>query len=202
MARSRSQTVKLIDLARKMGIIRVRDLKEHRIHPEHLRRLCKRGILVRRGRGLYMLADAEVTIHHSLAEAAKWVPKGVVCLLSALSFHEIGTQNPAEIWMALDRRAGRPRTAIPALRVVYFSHPALTEGVEVHQIENMKVKIFCPAKTVADCFKYRNKIGIDVAMESLRECLRERKATMDELWHFAKVCRVSNIMKPYLESLA
>jgi predicted transcriptional regulator of viral defense system len=196
-----TKTQQILHLAQKMGVLRVRDLTSRGIHPEYLRRLCQRGFLVRIGRGLYVPADAKPSEHHSLVEASKWVPHGVACLLTALRFHGIGTQSPFEIWMALDRRTARPRMKYPPLRIMRFSGAAFTEGVKEHLIEGVPVKVYNPAKTVADCFKYRNKIGLDVAMEALRECRRERRCTNDELWEYAKVCRVAKVMKPYLEAM-
>ncbi len=133
-------------------------------------------------------------------EAAS-VPGGVICLLSALQFHDIGTHMPSQVWMALDRRAWRPRLSHPPLRVVRFTGAALTAGVERHKIEGRTVQVYGVAKTLADCFKYRNKIGIDVAMEALREAWRHKRFSMDDLDRFAAVCRVQRVMQPYLESL-
>jgi predicted transcriptional regulator of viral defense system len=125
----------------------------------------------------------------------------VVCLLSALRFHDLTTQAPFEIWLAIGEKAWRPRMKYPPLRIVRFSMAALGAGIEKHQIEGVTVHVYTPAKTVADCFKYRNKIGLDVAIEALRECWRARRCTMDDLWHFAGICRVRNVMRPYLEAL-
>lgn len=183
-------------------MLRVRDLTSRGIHPEYLRRLCRKGLLTRTGRGLYIAADAEISVHHGLAQAAKWVPHGVICLLSALQFHELGTQSPFEVWMALDRRAARPRLGYPPLRIMRFSGKALMEGVEEHGIEGVQVGIYSAAKTVADCFKYRNKIGLDIAMEALRDCREQKKCSNDDLWQYAKICRVANVMRPYLEATA
>jgi predicted transcriptional regulator of viral defense system len=190
---------RILELARKEGVLRVRDVIAEGIHPEYLRRLTARGRLLRLGRGLYAPADAELTENHSLAEACKRVPAGVVCLLSALQFHNLTTQWPAEVWLAIDRKARHPRLDTPPLRVVRFSGPALTHGVEEHTVEGVRVRVTGAAKTVADCFKYRNKIGRDVALEALRDCRAQRRATSDELWEAAKVCRVANVMRPYLE---
>ena len=156
---------------------------------------------MREGRGLYSLPDADVTVHHGLAQASKSIPKGVICLLSALRFHEIGTQAPHEVWMAIDRRAARPRVKHPRMRIVRFSGKALTEGIEERKVEGVAVRIYNPAKTVADCFKYRNKIGLDVALEALRDVIRERKSTTDELWRYAKICRVTKIIRAYMEAI-
>ena len=192
----------IVSLAREGGMIRPRDLDAYGIPREYLRRLCDKGVLERQSRGIYTLRDAELTQHHSLMHACKRVPKGVVCLLSALRFHNLTTQAPFEIWMAIDRKARLPKTEGVPLRLVRFSGEALTEGIERHQIEGVDVSVYCPAKTVADCFKYRNKIGLDVALEALRECRRERRCTMDDLWRFAKICRVANVMRPYMEALS
>lgn len=156
---------------------------------------------MRSGRGLYSLADTNLTENHSLAEACKRVPNGTVCLLSALCFHGLTTQAPFEVWLAIDHKARPPKDDILSLRIVYMSGEALNAGVELHQVEGVTVRVYNQAKTVADCFKYRHKIGLDVALEALRQCWRERRCTMDELWHKAKICRVANVMRPYLESL-
>jgi len=192
----------ILNMARKKGILRVRDVTEKGVHPEYLRRLVDKGLLIRRGRGLYSLSDVDVTSDHSLAEAAKRIPKGIICLLSALRFHEIGSQSPHQVWIALKRAStGRPRVDYPPVHIVVFSKKALTEGIDEHNIEGVIVRIYNPAKTVADCFKYRNKIGLDVAIEALRDCWRQKQCTMDDLWYYAQICRVSNVMRPYLESL-
>lgn len=191
----------IIELARNAGILSTSDIRSQGIHHEYLRQLCTEGDLVRVGRGLYGLPDAEITPHHGLAQASKAVPKGVICLLSALRYHEIGTQVPHEVWIAIDRRAARPRVGYPKMRIMRFSAEALTEGIDEHNIEGVPVKIYNPTKTVADCFKYRNKIGLDVALEALREVIHERKCTTDELWQYAKICRVTNIIRPYMEAI-
>ena len=139
--------------------------------------------------------------HISLLEVARKVPKAVICLLSALRFHEIGTQLPAEIWIAIDGKAWTPRISSPAVRIMRFTGKALDFGVQERQVTGGTIRVFSPAKTVADCFKFRNKIGIDVALEALRDTYRQKKASMNELYEAARVCRVANIMKPYLESL-
>lgn len=190
----------VLELAQQ-GLLRVCDLTSRGLHPEYLRRLYQKGLVRREGRGLYIAANAEISVHYGLAQVAKRIPHGVICLLSALSFHEIGTQLPHQVWMAIDRRAAKPKIQFPPLRVMRFSGAALTEGMETYQIEGVPVQIFSPAKTVADCFKYRNKIGLDVALEALKECIRDRRTTMDDLWHFAKICRMTNVMRPYMEAM-
>ncbi len=196
----RTKQEEVLELVRRAGMLRPRDLDRYGIARTYLQRLEQRGLLERAGRGLYRLPSAEVTEHHGLATTCKLVPRGVICLLSALQFHDLTTQAPFEVWMAIDVRARRPRGTTPPLRIVRFSGRALTEGVEVHEIEGVRVRVYGPAKTVADCFKYRNKIGLDVALEALRDYRRQHPAGMDELWHFARTCRVSNVMRPYLEA--
>ena len=183
------------------SILRTRDLEAHGIWRANLRDYVEQGVLTRVGRGLYTLVGVEAGENHSLAEVGKRVPQGTVCLLSALRFHGLTTQQPHETWLALDGRARSPKTDSLALRIVRFTGSALSEGREEHVIEGVPVKIYNPAKTVADCFKFRNKIGLDVALEALRETWRARRCGMSELMRYARVCRVANVMRPYLESL-
>ncbi len=192
---------RLLKFVKRHGVLHARDLKPMGIHRQYLRRLCDQGLLVRTGRGLYVAPEAGETVHLGLAQAAKAIPDAVVCLLSALQFHEIGTQSPREVWLALDRRAARPSITYPPVRIMRFSGKALTEGVQRHSIGGVRVRIYSPAKTVADCFKYRNKIGLDVALEALREVRRRRLCSNDELWTYAKVCRVAEVMRPYMEAV-
>ena len=190
-----------IDIINSRGIIRPKDLAEVGIRRDYLAKFCRQGIVVRVGRGLYAKADIEATEHYSLAEASKRIPAGIVCLLSALQFHELTTQIPYQVWMAVDRKSWLPEHDLPYVNIVRFSGNALKYGIEEYIIEGVNVRVFNPSKTVADCFKYRNKIGMDVALEALRDCWRQRKATMDQLWDAAEVCRVANVMRPYMESL-
>jgi len=194
-------TNKIIRIVKKLGIVRPRDMDEYGMHRKYIQRLYNQGMLTRIGRGLYTLPDVEPSENRSIAEACKLAPKGVICLLSALRFHDLTTQSPYEIWMAIDNKARSPKKLGIPIRIVRFSGEVLTSGIEQHDIEGVSIRIYDPAKTVADCFKFRNKIGLDVALEALRDCYRSRKCTMDELWKNAKICRVANIMKPYLESL-
>ncbi len=186
---------------RKQGVLRPRDLDRLGIPRATLSRLAARGLVERASRGLYRLTDADATEHRALAEVCKRVPHGVVCLLSALQFHGLTTQAPFEVWLAIDVKARKPRVDDPALRIVRFSGKALTFGVEVHHVEGVEVRLTSPAKTVADCFKYRNKIGLDVAVEALRD-YRRQKRSLDALWRAAAVCRVAAVIRPYLESLS
>jgi predicted transcriptional regulator of viral defense system len=194
------RTQRILEIAEQEGVLRPRDLDAHGIPRIYLGRLCERGLLDRVGRGLYVLPDADVSEHHTLAEAGKRVPHGVVCLLSALRFHGLTTQSPSEVWLAIGNKAWRPQVDYPPLRFVRFSERTLEAGVEEHSIEGVLVRVYNPAKTVADCFKYRNKIGLDVALEALRDCRRQRRCTNDELWRYAKICRVANAMRPYMEA--
>jgi len=192
----------VLQLARRQGVVRPKDLRARGIHPEHLRRLCASGRMVRRGRGLYTLADADHTEHLSLAEAARRVPKGIICLISALEYHGLGTQVAHEVWMMIDRRAHRPRVSRPPMRFVLASGTALTEGVDSVKIEGVPVRITNVPKTIADCFRYRSHVGLDVALEALTECLRQLRSTPAELSRYADVCGVSSVMRPYIEALA
>jgi len=191
----------VLTFIRSNGVVRPRDLDTAGFSRMWLTRLQRRGLVERVRRGLYVAADAEWTEHHSFAQVARQAPGGVICLLSALSFHEMTTQLPFEVWLALDRKARVPKAMSPQVRVMRFSGVALTTGVEEHVLEGVPVRIFGPAKTVVDCFRYRNKIGFDVALEALRDCYRMRLATIDELWECAQRLRVGNVMRPYLESL-
>lgn len=196
-------TRQVIALARRRGLLRARDLRPLGIPRRHLARLVADGVLLRSGRGLYALASAKASEHRSLAEACARVPSAVVCLLSALRFHGLTTQNPWEVWLAITPASRKPKIDHPPVRVTRFSGPAFTEGIEHHRIERVDVKIYAPAKTIADCFKYRNKIGIDIAIEALRDAWGTKgTVTADQLWHFARVCRVANVMRPYLETIA
>lgn len=198
---SSSVAEQILQLVREHGVLRPRDLDPLGVPREYLRRMLERGQLIRTGRGLYILPDGDFTENHGLAEAAKRVPGGVVCLLSALVYHELTTQLPFEVWLAIGPKAWRPKVDYPPLRIVRFSGAALTAGITTYAIERVSVRVYDPAKTVADCFKYRNKIGLDVAMEALRDCLRQRKCTVDDLWRYAEICRVQNVMRPYLEAM-
>lgn len=188
-------------LARRVGVLRPSNLTSRGLPEDYLLRLCRRGELVRVGRGLYSAIEADTTEHRSLVEAVTRVPGSTVCLLSALRFHGVTTQNPHEVWLARPRGAAMPQTDLP-VRVLWFSEPAFSAGVERHKVEGIELRVYAVAKTVADCFKYRNKLGLDVALEALREGWRAKRFTMDDLWHYAQVCRVAKVIRPYLEMLA
>lgn len=197
---SASKTENAKNIAREIGILRAKDFAAHGISRAYIYRLQKMGILERTGQGLYKYRNANITESHSIAEACKKVPQGVVCLLSALRLHGLTTQNPFEVWMAIDRKSFLPKSDSPKIRIVRYSGEALTAGIEIRKIEGVTVKVYGVAKTVADCFKYRNKIGLDVSLEVLRDSLKKRSCTVDDLWRYAKICRVANVMRPYLEA--
>lgn len=199
MAHSTSQHP--LQTIRDRGVVRSRDLTALGISRNRLRQLVAAGELRRVARGVYVTPDHDLTEKHSLAVACTLVPHGVVCLLSALVFHGLTVQNPWEVWLAIDPKARKPAQNSPPIRVVRFSGQALTHGVETHSIEGATVKVYSVAKTVADLFKYRNKVGLDVALEALREAIRTRRTTMDDVLRAAKVCRVAKVMRPYLEGL-
>ncbi len=201
MERAQTKREKVIRLARTLPVIRPRDLSERGLPKDYLYLLAEEGIIDRIGRGLYQWPEKDLGRHQSLAEVSKRAPKAVVALLSALNFHEMTTQNPYQVWLAIDRKAWRPEIKYPPVRFVTMSGKALSSGIEKHSIDGVPVQVFNPAKTVVDCFKYRNKIGLDVALEALHEGWAARKFTMDELYKYADICRVKNVMQPYLESL-
>ncbi len=192
---------KLIDYVHKKGMIRARELDALYIPRVYLSRLVRDGQLERVSRGLYQIAESDITEYFTLVQTAKRVPNGVACLLSALSFHNFTTQLPFQVWIAVERGKWEAGLKDLPLRIFEFSEKSFHEGIESHTIQGVTVKVYSPAKTVADCFKYRNKIGLDVALEALRECQREKKCTIDDLWYFARVCRVSKVMRPYMEAM-
>jgi predicted transcriptional regulator of viral defense system len=198
---SSTQLAKAQKLARRSQGVTARELAAAGIHSQVLSRLVGAGKLERLARGLYRVAEEPTTESHGLVVACTAVPQGVICLLSALQFHGIGTQLPSQVWIAIDRRAHQPSLKYPPLRVVRYTGAALTEGVGSHRREGRTVRVYGVAKTLADCFKYRNKIGLDVALEALREAWRSRKVTMDELDRYARICRVQRVLRPYLEAL-
>jgi predicted transcriptional regulator of viral defense system len=196
---SREQEV--LKLVRELGIVRGKDLEERGFSRRYLSRLVGKGGLERISRGLYGIPDSDVTEHQSFAEIAKLYPDVVVCLLSALQFHGLTTQMPRQVWIAIDVDGRVPAKSPVRVRIVRFSGRALTEGIEIHNVGSVPIQVYSVAKTVADCFKFRNKIGTDVAVEALRESLRDRRTSPDELLKFGAVCRVDKVMRPYLEAV-
>jgi predicted transcriptional regulator of viral defense system len=192
---------RVIQLFNKRRFLRPRDLDEFNISREYLNKLYVEGVLERPSRGLYVLPDSQPSELRTIVEACKLIPKGVVCLLTALRIHELTTESPFEVWMAIGEKDRKPKIDYPPMRIVRHSGQSLSYGVEQRKVEGVQVSVYSPAKTVADCFKYRNKIGLDVAIEALRDCRKQKKATNDELWKAAKICRMANVMRPYMESV-
>jgi predicted transcriptional regulator of viral defense system len=192
---------RLLRRIRKRGTIRPRDLEEIGVPRIVIKRLVDRGELVRQSRGIYVLPDHESTRHTDLATVCARSPRAVVCLISALEFHGLTTQVPHAVWIMISKVGHRPAIDRPAIRVVRASGAAMTAGIETHRIEGIAVRLTNPAKTVADCFKYRGHVGKDIAIEALRDCLRHRKATPAELYAMAKIDRVAGMMRPYIEAL-
>ena len=190
---------RILELAREKGILRAGDVEADGCSRNYLYQMHRAGDLRRLSPGLYTLPDAPVTEYSLLAEAAKRVPQGVVCLISALAYYGLSTQIPHELWLAVPKGSRRPRIAYPPLNLTYVSGPAYSFGVREYGMGGVAVRIYSPAKTVADCFKFRNKVGLDVALEALREVWRSRKASVDELMEAAEVDRVSKVIRPYLE---
>ncbi|HZL65051.1 MAG TPA: type IV toxin-antitoxin system AbiEi family antitoxin domain-containing protein [Thermoleophilia bacterium] len=187
---------------RRLGVVRPIDLESRGIPRGRLYHLVRKGLVERQARGLYVAGSHLYTAEHTLVQVAKRVPAGVFCLLTALRFHGLTTQNPADVWITLPERARKPRLDYPLLRVARSSGAALVAGIETHRIEGVEVRVYSAAKTVVDCFKYRNKVGIDVAVEALRDFSRRYRGRASELAHFARVCRVTRVMQPYLDAIA
>ncbi|MBN1919565.1 MAG: type IV toxin-antitoxin system AbiEi family antitoxin domain-containing protein [Verrucomicrobia bacterium] len=197
----KTQGDKLIRYVRKHRVIRPRDLDAIGVPRTVLQRLTDRGELIRQARGIYTLPEHEPTRHIDLATVSARASKAVVCLISALEFHEITTQVPHAVWIMISKVGHPPKIDQPPIRVVRASGRSLMSGIETRQIEGVTVRITSPAKTVADCFKYRDHVGQDVAIEALRDCLRQHKATPSDLYEMARIDRVARIIRPYIEAL-
>jgi len=195
-----SKKDQILRLFKQMEIVRPRDTEAIGIAGSYLNALYRKGVIERPSRGLYTLPSSEPSEFRSIVEACKLSPNATVCLLSALRIHDLTTQSPHEVWLAIGEKDRKPQIAYPPIRIVRFSGASREYGIEKYKLEGVPIAVYSVAKTVADCFKYRNKIGLDVAIEALRDCLRSRKATMDQLWQAAKVCRMANVMRPYLEA--
>lgn len=196
---TRQRTLKIIE---EMGLARPSELEARGVSRAQLYRLVREGLVERKARGVYSLTGHAPTAEHALAHVAKRVPAAVFCLLTALRFHGLTTQAPAAVWIALPEKARKPRLDYPRLRVARFSGAALSEGIETHQVEGVTIHVYSAAKTVADCFKYRNKVGIDVAVEALRDFTRSHRGGATELARFARICRVTRVMQPYLDAIS
>lgn len=191
---------RILDIIRRIGIVRPSELEAQGIPRSEIYSLVRKGLVERQARGIYVARSHAFTAGHVLAQVAKRVPNGVLCLLSALRYHELTTQSPSEVWIALSEKARKPRLDYPRLRVTRFSGAALAEGIETHRIEGVNVRVYSAAKTVADCFKYRNKVGIDVAIEALRDFNRRHRGGANDLARFGRICRVTRVMQPYLDA--
>lgn len=196
-----TSSARALELIGSMGLARPRDLAAHGISREQLRRLLGAGLIQQHGRGVYSAANTMPTANHSLAQMALMVPAGVVCLLSALRFHGFTTAEPHKVWLALPLGSHQPQIQHPPLQTVRMNHSTYTAAVERHTVDGVTIQVYSPAKTVADCFKFRNRVGHDLAIEALTEGWRQRRFTQDELWQCAKLCRVSNVLMPYLEAV-
>ncbi|MCX8154832.1 MAG: type IV toxin-antitoxin system AbiEi family antitoxin domain-containing protein [Verrucomicrobiae bacterium] len=197
-----TKTEAALKLVEQIGVVRPKDLAGHGIAPVYLRRLLDQGRLVQSARGVYRLPNRKPSVHHDLATVSKLIPNGIICLISALNFHGLLPEAPDLVWVAVDRKARRPTIEGLPLRVVRFPDVSLKTGLDRHVIEGVSVPITNPVKTVVDCVKYRSKIGLDVALDALRECLRRRKCPVDDILKYAKVCRVESVIRRYLEALA
>lgn len=197
-----TQRTRAIQRLQAGGLVRLRDFVSEGVSPETIARLVREGVAVRQARGVYQAADAQLDARHMLAEAAALAPKAVICLASALQFHDLTLQRPSAVWMAIDRTGWKPTASYPPMRFVRYSRPLLDEGVERHEIEGVPVAVFDAAKSVVDCFRYRNKLGLDLALEGLREGFQKRRFTVDQLTRYASQGRVWSIMRPYVEATA
>ena len=196
-----NQSDHILELARHRRVLRAADVRQHGLAPQLLLRLYQAGKLQRVARGLYSLPDAEITENQTLIEVCQRVPRAVLCLLTALQFHGVGTQMPHEVWIALPEGTQTPALDYPTLRVARLRGTAYSDGIETVTSHGAPIRVYSVAKTVTDCFKFRNKIGLDVALEALKDAWRTRKITMADISHFAKINRVEKIMQPYLETI-
>lgn len=192
---------RVLNLVSQKGLLRAADLDDIQTPRVVLTRMVASGLLDRVGRGMYRLPNALTSEYASLATVAARVPNAVFCLLTALQFHELTTQLPRQLWIALPRGSHPPRIDYPPLKTVQFSGEAYASGIEEVERDGARLRIYSAAKTVADCFKYRNKIGLDVALEALKDARAGEKASVEDIWRFAKICRVANVIRPYLESV-
>lgn len=195
---------KALGYAREHGLFRPRDVAALGVHPEDIRRLCHKGLLNRVSRGLYELPDAEHDPNQTLVEACKCVPNGVVCLLSALRFHGIGTQLPHKVWLGIPSKAARPQISYPPLELTYLTDRMFRQGVEDRKTPSGTIRIYGVAKTLVDCFRFRNKVGLDVAIEALRDVIGNRRRfgiTISQVFELARKCRAGEVMRPYLEAM-
>ena len=199
--RHHTHTQRVLELLSQKGVLRPSDLDEIGAPRVVLTRMTASGQLEKTGRGIYRLPNSDGSEHESLITIATKVPQAVFCLLTALQFHELTTQLPRKIWIAMPRGSHTPKIAYPPVKMVQFAGEAYSEGVEIVERDQVKLRVYSVAKTVADCFKHRNKIGLDVALEALKDARAKKTASAHDLWRFAKICRVANVMRPYLEAV-
>lgn len=197
---SKAKKDEILNIAKEKGILRPRDIKEQNIPRQYIYQLYNSGKLQKIGRGLYKIPDKELSEDIMILEVVKRIPRATLCLLSALRFHDMTSQNPFQIWIAIHHKDWSPELELP-LKIIRMTGDALDAGREEHLVDNIKVAVYNPAKTVADCFKFRNKIGLDVALEALRDYRNQRKGTIDMLWKYSKIDRVQKIMRPYIEAI-
>lgn len=196
-----TQRDRLIQMFDSFPILRSQDITRRDIDPKTIQRLVEQQEIIRVGRGLYSLPGGEISSHYSLVEAQHMVPSGVVCLVSALAFHGVGTQSPRHVHIAIKRGSHIPSIGDQPIHIHTFSEPAFSEGMDEHDVDASTVRVYSPAKTVADCFKFRGKIGIDVAIEALKDIAQTKTATVQEILRFAEICRVKSVMQPYMEAI-
>lgn len=196
-----TQFQRTLRLVRQHGLLRARDLAHEGIPRIVLTRLLERGDLERAARGLYCVAGADATRRDSLVTVSCKIPNAVFCLPTALQFHGLTSQLPRQVWIALPRGSHTPRIDYPPLKMVQYANQSFEAGIEVHTREGIEIRVYSPAKTVADCFKHRHRVGLDVALDALRDAWTKRKASADDLWHFASINRVANVMRPYMEAI-
>jgi predicted transcriptional regulator of viral defense system len=199
MPKTKKQQV--LKLVRKQGVLRPRDLDRYKIARVYLSRMCDEGLLKRVARGIYTLPETNLDDGTEIEEVCRQVPKGVISLISALEYHNLTTQIPGSVWVAIEHKARPPKITYPPIRLIRSSKKLFEYGVQIKKGRTTQIRVYSPAKTVADCFRFRNKVGLDVAIEALKDCRRKKAATIDELWEAAKVCRMSKVMKPYLEAV-
>jgi len=196
-----TNTNKLLEIVRERGIVRAKELNDFGILRKELRAALEAGQLVRLARGIYAESSVAVSPRLLLAQVCKQIPAGVVCLLSALQYHNLGTQMPSEVWIAVPGHSHRPVSDYPPIHLVEFSKTAYSLGIEHAEYKQAEIRVYSPAKTVVDCFRFRNAIGLDVAMEALKDFLGKPGNTTDELMEYALSCRISTVLKPYVEAL-
>ena len=197
---AQTQTELVLSMAQQRGVLRARDLQAAGVHRVLLTRLTINGQLEKIGRGLYRLPEASRSEHEGMTIVANRSSQAVFCLLTALQFHGLTTQLSRQIWIAMPQDSHTPKIDYPPVRMAQFTGKAYSEGIESFKQDNIRLNVYCIAKTIADCFKHRNKIGLDIALEALKEAWQQKRISMDELWHYAKICRVSNVMRPYLDA--